>query len=46
LAAPGLEPTERGVHSSCDVVPTIVQLLGIEPTPRMAGKSLLSAAGE
>ena len=46
LAAPTLEPGERGVHPSCDVVPTIVQLLGIEPTTRLAGKSLLSAAGE
>ena len=47
LAAPGLEPIERdGVHSSRDIVPTIVQLLGIEPPTRMAGKSLLSAAGE
>ncbi|HWJ40292.1 MAG TPA: hypothetical protein VNT29_04145, partial [Candidatus Limnocylindrales bacterium] len=46
LAAPGLEPIERGVHSSRDIVPTIVQLLGIEPTPRMAGKSLLSAGGK
>ena len=46
LAAPGLESGERGVHSSRDIVPTIVQLLGIEPPTRMAGKSLLSAAGE
>jgi predicted AlkP superfamily phosphohydrolase/phosphomutase len=43
LAAPGLEPGERGVRSSFDVVPTIVQLLGAEPTTRLAGKSLLSA---
>ncbi len=31
LAAPGLEPGERGVRSSFDVVPTIVQLLGAKP---------------
>jgi hypothetical protein len=43
LAARGLEPGERGVRSSFDVVPTIVQLLGAEPTTRLAGKSLLSA---
>jgi predicted AlkP superfamily phosphohydrolase/phosphomutase len=44
LAAPGIEPGERGVHSSFDVVPTIVQLLGVELTTRVAGKSLLPAA--
>jgi predicted AlkP superfamily phosphohydrolase/phosphomutase len=43
LAAPGLEPGDRGVRSSADVTPTIVQLLGVEPTTRLAGKSLLSA---
>lgn len=43
LAAPGLEPGARGVHSSAEVVPTIVQLLGVEPTARLGGKSLLSA---
>jgi hypothetical protein len=42
LAAPGLEPGERGVHSSSEVAPTVVQLLGVEPTPRLGGKSLLS----
>src|ERR1700674_1315280 len=43
LAARGLEPGERGVRSSFDVVPTIVELLGAQPTTRLAGKSLLSA---
>jgi predicted AlkP superfamily phosphohydrolase/phosphomutase len=43
ISAPGIEPGERGVHSSFDVVPTIVQLLGVEPTTSLAGKSLLSA---
>jgi hypothetical protein len=44
LAAPGLEPGERGVRSAFDVAPTIVQLLGAKPATRLAGKSLLSAA--
>jgi predicted AlkP superfamily phosphohydrolase/phosphomutase len=42
LAVPGLEPGERGVRSSFDVVPTIVQLLGAEPVTRPTGRSLLS----
>jgi hypothetical protein len=42
LVSPGIEPGERGIHSSCDIVPTIVQLLGAKPTARLAGKSLLS----
>jgi hypothetical protein len=41
LAAPGLEPGERGVRSAFDVVPTIVQLLGAKPATRLTGKSLL-----
>ncbi len=44
IAAPGLDPGDRGIHPSCDVAPTIVQLLGLEPTTQLAGKSLLSAA--
>jgi hypothetical protein len=43
LAAPGVEPGEYGFRSSFDVVPTIVQLLGVSPIVRLAGKSLLSA---
>jgi hypothetical protein len=41
LAASGLEPGERGVHSSSDVAPTIVHLLGAQPTARLNGKSLI-----
>lgn len=43
IAGPGFEPGERGVRSSFDVVPTIMQLLGAEPNSRLAGKSLFSA---
>jgi predicted AlkP superfamily phosphohydrolase/phosphomutase len=42
LAAPDLEPGERGVRSSSDVAPTIADLLGAEPATRLTGKSLLS----
>ena len=41
LAGAGLEPGDRGVHSSSDVTPTIVELLGAEPVTRLSGKSLL-----
>jgi len=41
LAASDLEPGDRGVRASCDVAPTIAQLLGIEPANRLTGKSLL-----
>jgi predicted AlkP superfamily phosphohydrolase/phosphomutase len=41
LAGPGLEPGDRGVHPSCDIAPTIVELLGAEPATRLSGKSLL-----
>lgn len=43
IAAPGVEPGEGGVRSSFDVVPTIADLLGIEPAVSLTGKSLLSA---
>jgi len=43
LAMPGLEPGDRGVHSSLDIVPTMAHLLGVEPAIRMEGKSLLTA---
>jgi predicted AlkP superfamily phosphohydrolase/phosphomutase len=42
VAAPGLEPGDRGVRPSCDIVPTIVQLLGVEPSTRLVGNNLLS----
>jgi predicted AlkP superfamily phosphohydrolase/phosphomutase len=41
IAMPGLEPGDRGVHSSFDVVPTIARLLGVETAVRLDGKSLL-----
>lgn len=44
LAAPGLEPGERGVRPSCDVVPTIVRLLGVEPATKVVGNDLLSVS--
>jgi hypothetical protein len=43
LSGPGLEPGERGVRPSCDIVPTIVRLLGAQPTTRVVGNDLLSA---
>lgn len=43
LAAPGVEPGERGVHSSFDIAPTIADLLEIEPATSLTGKSLCSA---
>jgi predicted AlkP superfamily phosphohydrolase/phosphomutase len=44
IVARGLKPGEHGVRSSFDVVPTIVQLLGVELSIRIAGKSLLPAS--
>lgn len=41
VAAPGLEPEDRGVRSAFDVVPTIVRLLGHQPPAHITGKSLL-----
>jgi predicted AlkP superfamily phosphohydrolase/phosphomutase len=41
VAAPGLEPGDRGVRSAFDVVPTIVKLLGDRPPAPMSGESLL-----
>jgi predicted AlkP superfamily phosphohydrolase/phosphomutase len=41
VAAPGLEPGDRGVRSAFDVVPTIVSLLGDQAPAHMSGKSLL-----
>ena len=41
LAAPGIAPGERGVHSAFDIAPTIVHLLGAAPPIRLTGKSLL-----
>jgi hypothetical protein len=41
LAAPGVEPGERGKRSSFDVAPTIAQLVGAQFAPQLSGKSLL-----
>jgi predicted AlkP superfamily phosphohydrolase/phosphomutase len=41
LAAPGLEPGDRGLRSSFDVVPTIAKLLEAKPPAPMSGTSLL-----
>ena len=41
IAAPGLEPADRGVRSAFDMVPAIVRLLGDEPPAHMSGTSLL-----
>jgi hypothetical protein len=43
LAAPGVEPGDRDVRSSADIVPTIVELLGVHPRASIAGKSFLDA---
>ena len=44
LAGEGIAPGDRGVRSSFDVAPTIVELLG-EPVPRdVSGTSLLQVA--
>jgi predicted AlkP superfamily phosphohydrolase/phosphomutase len=34
---------DRGVRSSFDVVPTLIELLGADPSPRLSGASLLHA---
>ena len=41
VVAPGFEPADRGVRSSFDAAPTIVELLGDQPRAQMSGKSLL-----
>lgn len=41
LAEPGLEPGDRGVRSSFDVVPTVAKLLGADPPAHISGTSLL-----
>ena len=41
LAGAGLEPGDRGVRSSFDVVPTLASLLGAELPAGMSGESLL-----
>jgi predicted AlkP superfamily phosphohydrolase/phosphomutase len=41
VAAPDLEPGDRGIGSSFNVAPTMVQLLGVNPAVRPTGESLL-----
>jgi predicted AlkP superfamily phosphohydrolase/phosphomutase len=43
IVAPGLVPGERGVRSSFDVVPTLIELLGCPPMAGVTGTSLLHA---
>lgn len=43
VAAPGLTPGDRGVHSAFDVVPTILELLGCRGPAGLSGASLLAA---
>jgi hypothetical protein len=40
VAAPGLEPGDRGVRSAFDVVPTVARLLGDHPSSSMSGQCL------
>jgi predicted AlkP superfamily phosphohydrolase/phosphomutase len=44
IAAPGLEPGDRGVRSSFDVVPTLVDLLGCRPVAGLSGTTLLGTS--
>ena len=44
IAAPDLEAGQRGIRSSFDVVPTLVNLLGCRPIAGMSGNSLLEAS--
>lgn len=41
VAAPGLEPGDRGARSAFDVVPTIAELLGDRAPTHVSGTSLL-----
>jgi hypothetical protein len=43
VRAPGLEPADIGERSAMDVTPTIVELLGHEPSADMTGSSLLKS---
>lgn len=45
IAAPNLAPREvKARVRSTDLAPTVLELLGIEPHPRMSGRSLLALA--
>ena len=41
IAAPGIGPADGGAASSFDVVPTLVDLLGLDPLDGLSGSSLL-----
>jgi predicted AlkP superfamily phosphohydrolase/phosphomutase len=41
IATDGVVPGERGIASSFDVVPTVIDLLGERRPPRLSGRSLL-----
>jgi predicted AlkP superfamily phosphohydrolase/phosphomutase len=41
VAAAGIQPGDRGVRSSFDVVPTVARLMGSEPPAHVSGTSLL-----
>jgi predicted AlkP superfamily phosphohydrolase/phosphomutase len=41
MAGPGIEPGHAEETSLLDVAPTVLELLGLEPTPSMRGTSLL-----
>jgi predicted AlkP superfamily phosphohydrolase/phosphomutase len=43
VAAPGVEPGDRGIRSSFDVAATIVHLLGVNLTVHLSGESLLGS---
>lgn len=43
VAGDGMEPGDYGIHSSFDVVPTVIELLGEPRLPALSGKSLCSA---
>jgi len=45
LTGPGIAAGERGVRSTFDVVPTLVELLGARPPAGLSGASLLDARG-
>jgi predicted AlkP superfamily phosphohydrolase/phosphomutase len=41
VASPDVEPGDRGVRSSFDVVPTIARLMAAQPPARVSGTSLV-----
>jgi arylsulfatase A-like enzyme len=45
IRVPEIEAGDRGVRSSFDVVPTLIELLGESPLAGLSGESLLPAIG-